>query len=321
MTKVITVLGDGAWGTALAQMLANNGHSVTLWCYDTTVAQTIENFHENKKYLPGIILNPTITVTTSLEQALQSSWIFEAIPVVFLRETLKQCARYSQQNQKWVILSKGIEQRTLALPSMILQECLPHAQWALLLGPSYAHDLALGQPTGFTVATENKTLQHELPLLLPDYCSVQQSTDCVGIELLAAFKNILALGMGVIEGAGYSDNTQALFFTRLFNEIAIILECMGGNKNSVLSLAGIGDSILTAYGKKSKNKKLGLLLGSGKSLTEALKEFPTAPESVNTIESAYQLIQQKKIAAPLLQVLFEYLSGTATLKKLLHSLT
>jgi len=320
MKQKITVLGDGAWGTAIAHTLATAKNSVTLWCYDATVAQDITSSRENKKYLPDIKIHSNVIPTMSLEQALDARIIFVAIPVAFLRNTLMQCMPYTTQQQSWVFLSKGIEQNTLAVSSTIAQETVNPTTWAVLAGPSYARDLAQNQITGFTYAGKSPEFLHMLKTLFPSFCTFEYSNDTQGIQLYGALKNILALGIGIIEGAGYTDNTKALFFTRVFNEITLLIEASDGNKNSYARFAGIGDALLSGYGALSKNKKLGLLLGSGKSMLEALKEFSTPPEGVNTIKSAQQLIMQKQIATPLLETLYNYVQGTADLPALIHAL-
>ncbi len=320
MKQKITVLGDGAWGTAIAHTLATAENHVTLWCYDATVAQDIARSRENKKYLPDIKIHSNVIPTTSLEQALDAHIIFVAIPVAFLRSILMRCIPYTTQQQSWIFLSKGIEKNTLAVSSTIAQETVNPTIWAVLAGPSYASDLAQNQVTGFTYAAKSSDFLHTITELFPSFCTFEYSNDTQGIQLYGALKNILALGMGIIEGAGYTDNTKALFFTRVFNEITFLVEASGGDKNSYARFAGIGDALLTGYGALSKNKKLGLLLGSGKNMFEALKEFSTPPESVNTIQSAQQLIMQKQIAAPVLHMLYCYVHGSADLAALIGAL-
>jgi glycerol-3-phosphate dehydrogenase (NAD(P)+) len=320
MNSVITILGDGAWGTAIAHTLATAGHNVTLWCYDTTVAHDIATNHENKQYLPGVPLNPTIKVTTSVEQALTSNFIFVAIPVTFLRATLTQCAHYKNNAHEWILLSKGIEQNSLALPSDILIETINPTHWCIFSGPTYARDIVLQQLSGFTATGTDIRRIHRIQELFPGFCTFEYSKHVHAIQLYGALKNILALGIVILEGAGYADNTQALFFTRMFNEITTLVVASGGDAQTAFSLAAIGDSILTGYGKQSKNKKLGLLLGAGNTFEQALEQFPTAPESVNTLVAAQQLLHAKKLPAPYTQALYNYVYGTATIHDFINSL-
>lgn len=320
--KKITVLGDGAWGSAIAHTLAQK-NAVTLWCYDTDVAESIQTIHENKKYLPEVPLNHRIHVTTSLEEALKSSIIFEAIPVSFLRTTLLHCTPFIQPAQSWIALSKGIEQETFAVSSDIIQETTQSTIIHVLSGPTYARDLALGQPSGFTVSGPDNYTQ-EIIDLFPEYCAFDYSADIRGVQLYGALKNVLALATGIIEGAGYTDNLKTLCFTRIFNEIKNICIKLEAKQETVFSCAALGDSILTSFGKESKNQKLGTLIGSGKTMSEALKYyFSTAPESVNTIESAYKLIQIHSIAAPCITMLYAFIHGKKTIQEfvqcLLHS--
>lgn len=317
MPTTIVVLGDGAWGTAIAQTVASAGNAVTLWCYDAHVAHDIGTFRENKKYLPGFLLHPNITTSTDLACINTADIIFEAIPVSFLRSVLQ---KIPQNTGIWIALSKGIEQKTLAVSSDIIQETIKPHEWAVLSGPSYARDLAHQQPTGFTYAALSEKLLPTLKQIFPPFCTFDYSSDTHGVQLYGALKNILALGVGIIEGAGYTDNTQALFFTRLFTEITLLAHACGAEEQTQMSLAGIGDAILTGYGKESKNKKLGLLLGSGTPLAHALQQFPTAPESVNTLVSAQQLAQQKKVTLPLFSALAAYIHGSITVQEIIKKL-
>lgn len=320
MATTITILGDGAWGTAIAHTLATAGHTTTLWCYDKNVAQAIQMHHENSTYLSGITLNQTLNITTELQEALTADIIFVAIPVTFLRTTLTHCTLHKKNSQTWVMLSKGIEQQTLALASDILCSIINPKNWCVLSGPTYARDLALQQPSGFTLASHSQAINTVISGLFPPYCTFDYVQDTTGVQLYGALKNILALGMGIIQGAGYTDNTQALFFTRVFNEIRLIAQSKGAKDETAFSLAALGDSLLTGYGKESKNKKLGMLIGSGKTLKEALQTFPTAPESVNTLESVQQLLQKHAINAPCTQALYDFVHGTKTIDQMLNVL-
>lgn len=319
MKKRIAVLGDGAWGTAVAQALSEK-NSVTLWCYDATVSQTIASAHENTKYLAHISLSPSIHPTTSLETALEAESIFVAVPVAYLRSVLAQCAPYARTEHHWILLSKGIEQKTCAVPSDVLVAEIGSSSWSVLAGPSYARDLAVMQPTGFTVGAATHTALYEMQNLFPSYCTFEYSQDTVGVQLYSALKNIIALGIGIIEGAGYTNNTQALFFMRLFDECSALVTACGGSTETRNALAGLGDAVLTAFGSLSKNKKLGMRIGAGMPLVAALTEFPTAPESVNTLESAYESITHKKITTPVFNALYACVHGNGSVDTIVQTL-
>jgi len=319
MKQTIAVLGDGACGCAIAHTLAQAGHALTLWCYDAHVADAIRTQHQNTKYLPGIALNKNIAITTAHDTALaKATLIFEAIPVQFLRKTLELCAPFTQSHQAWVLLSKGIEKDSLALSSDIVTDVINPQEWCVISGPSYAHDVALQQPTGFTLATTSAQLRNTVPQLFPGFFSFDYSENTTDVQLYGALKNLLAIGMGIVIGAGFTDNTQALIFTRLFNEITHLI----GTTQSMApySFAALGDALLTGYGALSKNKRLGLLIGKGMSYHDACAQFPTKPEGVNTIIAALQYARRAQKNVPCLQALSDCIHGTKTVQQFIVDL-
>lgn len=304
--QTVTVLGDGAFGTAFATLLAHNGHTVHLWCYNQDVAITIAAQHINSKYLPDIELNKNIIPTTSLQDALKNDIIFEAIPVQFMRSVLTQCKPYAKPSHRWIVLSKGIENDTLLLPTEIIKNSVdPNAITAVVTGPSYARELALQQPTGLCVATTTQELNDEIRALLKNsfvYC--EPSDDVFGAQIAAALKNVIALAMGLLEGAGYGDNAQALLMVRSLQELKTLLKFVQSDEQTLYGLEGVGDLVLTSYGKQSRNHKVGVMLGQGKSLAAILKEMD-APEGINTLKSLQQLIVTRNLTLPIMSTLHE----------------
>lgn len=305
----ITILGDGAWGTAVAHCLAMNGYDVTLWCHNADVAESIMHKHINTRYLPDIHLSTSITATTDLKAALVADIIFEAIPVQFLRSILEQAGPFTRPEQTWVILSKGLEQHTFLLPSQILAVTLGIQKCVVMAGPSYARELAVQQPTAFTLAADHVQDAHAVGNLFAHcpYVRTQVSSDLLGAQVVGALKNSVALMLGMLEGAGYSDNAKALVLTQSIQEIAQFLELLGGKKETIFAYCGIGDLILTAYGKESRNRALGIMLGTSPSgnIDEILRGMSAVPESINTIQSVYQFIRERNISAPLFTTLYK----------------
>lgn len=298
---MITILGDGAWGTAVATVLAANNHDVTLWCHNPAVATSIEKSHINARYLPNFTLSAKITPTTSLSDALKNKIVFEAIPVQFMRKVLEQCKPYNTQDHKWVSLSKGIEAETLLFPTQIITDVLgQNTKVAALSGPSYAYDLAKQQPTGLVVASQDQTFTKELKTLLENnYVYPEISNDLLGVQLSGALKNIFALGTGILVGAGYGENTQTLMTMRGLKELEQLIEKIGAQKETLYGLAGVGDLILTCFGKQSRNYKVGFMIGQGKKLEAILKETGHVPEGVNTLKSIQQLGVKFDIKLPI----------------------
>lgn len=318
----ITILGSGAWGTAVATVLAHNGYKVTLWCYEKEVAQTIKTAGHNQQYLPDIDLK-NIVPTHCLKEALQESeYVFCAIPVKFFR-TILQDIKPLVKSQKWVLLNKGIEQETLLLPSQILDEVLQkEVPKVVVSGPSFAKDVGAKQLTGVVAAGRDTILVSKVVTILAnEYFLVQQSDDLLGVQLCAALKNVVTVGIGFLDGAGFLDNTKALFFTKSLQEIKQLVVRCGGSQETVDGLAGVGDLVLTAFGKLSRNLAVGRQLGQGHKLNEILAKTKCVPEGVNTIVSVYQLIQKEGLKLPLLDSVYGVVKEEAGIEEFLKILT
>lgn len=303
----VTVLGDGAWGTAIAHLLATNGHVVTIWCHSREAAHAINFSACNTVFLSDIELPLTVRATTDFEVAFKNTeMIFEAIPVKFLRTVLMQGKKYVPLGISWVLLSKGIEVDTLKLPSDILRDFFPEITCAVLAGPSYAYDLALGQPTGVTIATPYMPLaQHVCELTKNKYFDTEISTDMCGAQAYAALKNCAALALGMLEGAGYGENAKALIFTHLLQEMVLLNKHFGGQLETAFNFCGIGDLVLTSYGSKSRNRIIGVALGTGKKLEALLAQSVTVPESVTTLSAVQHLCNLHNIDVPMFSALYD----------------
>lgn len=320
--KPLTVLGDGAFGTAVATLLAHNGHTVHLWCHNPDVAIAIAAQRYNSTYLPDIKLSDTIIATTSLEEALKNDIIFEAIPVQFMRSVLEKCQPFAKPTQRWVVLSKGLENDTLLLPSEIIKNTLaPDSIIAVVTGPSFARELALQQPTGLCVATHTQELNDEICALLKnEYVYCQPSDDVFGAQIVAALKNVIALAIGIVEGAGYNDNAQALLTLRALDEIKTVLQFVHAQESTLYGLAGVGDLILTAFGSKSRNHKVGVAIGQGKKLGAILADMKAVPEGVNTLKSLQQLIHSRNLSLPIMSTIYQIVFEHKSVKNLIKML-
>lgn len=302
------VLGEGAWGTAIAHLLARNGHDVSIWCHDQACANEINSQHTNSRYTPNVMLPASIRATASLEEIFaQSQTIFEAIPVQFLRATLKQAQPYVKKDHHMVVLSKGIESESLLLVSQLVTDLFgKDFSVTVLSGPSFSKDLIAQQPTAVMLASQHEVWSHSVQKLVENtYFSTQISDDYLGVQVCGAYKNIAALGIGIIEGAGFGPNTQFLALMRFLDEMKLVIQEFGGNAQTAYSLAGIGDLTLTAFGGCSKNRKVGGLLGQGKKLETILHETGMIPEGANTLVSLHQFSQQKGIVFPLSAAIYD----------------
>jgi glycerol-3-phosphate dehydrogenase (NAD(P)+) len=321
--KDVCILGEGAFGTAIAMLLAHNGYTVRLWCYDAAVAQVIKEKHVNERYFPGVTLSSRIEPTTNINQALTDvRWVFEAIPVKYLRSVLIQVKPYFQHNQVWVILSKGIEQDSLLLPSQIVDNVFTvPIQKAVVTGPSFAHEVAQKQITAVALSSTDHVIAHELHTVLAnDYFHLYITPDIIGVQIGAALKNVIALGIGMLDGAQYGDNPKAFFFTKGLQEIAHISVMLGGHQETIYGLAGVGDLVLTSLGKSSRNLEIGRRLGKGEKLETIIQKIGSIPEGINTVVAFYQLLQKYSIQAPLCQGIYELIFGTQTIETVLKQL-
>ncbi len=235
--------------------------------------------------MPGVPLHVNITPTTSLEEALttKSSFIVEAIPITYLRSVLIQAKPFLDPTAPWVLGSKGIEEATGFLPTEILEDALEHTVPVIVLsGPSFAQELAIGQPTGLTLASSDLGLACSFKAALTqDSVLIDISTDLAGTQWCGALKNVIALTLGILEGAGYGTNSQALVYTNMVQELQEVISSRGGNANTILSYAGIGDITLTAYSSQSRNRSLGKAVGRKEYLG---RELPYT-EGINTLRS------------------------------------
>lgn len=299
--NTIAVLGGGAWGTAIAQLLAENGHRVRLWCREPAVVQTIVDSRINAQYLPQVILHPSIEPTIDFEQCLRgAAFIFEAIPVQYLRQVVEQAKPYCSAQQPWVILSKGLEQHSLLFPTQLIDQVLGFdAKKTVLSGPSFAYDLAQKQITAVTLAASTCSQAEQIRTLLTNnYFRPYISLDILGVQIGAALKNVITLAIGILDGAGYADNVKAFILTRGLREIAQLSAVLGCRGETVYGLSGVGDLVLTAMGTRSKNLALGRRLGKGQTLQSTQQEIGTLPEGINTALATHQLMLKYNLDLP-----------------------
>lgn len=322
--KKIGIIGDGAWGTALATLFAHNDHTVYLWCYNAHVAHTIETKRENGLFLPGVLLHKQIIPTTDLALVCQQSEVLcQATPVVFLRSIIVQAKKYLLKNSiPWIIYSKGIEQNTLLFSADIIADVLEQSiDYCVAVGPSFARELAQQQETGFTLSANNITWAQSVRMIMSNhFVTAEISNDIIGVQLWAALKNVIALGIGILDGAQYGNNTKALFFTRMVQELTHIVTIYGGNQETILNLCGIGDMVLTSYSTQSKNVQLGMQLGKGIPLEKALAQSVHIPESINTIAVLKTIIATKNLNLPVSVALINITLNQYPIKTIIDTL-
>lgn len=311
MTTKVAVLGAGSWGTALAKSLSDAGHRTRLWARHEERAREIERSRENAAYLPGISLGPTLSATSSLEEALSGAdLVLSVVPTHGLRETIAKAVQFMPEHAPILSATKGIENVTLELVSGIFDDCLPSRRHLMtyLGGPSFAKEVAQGMPTAVVVAgSDAATTEKVQGILGTDRLRVYTTDDVVGIELGGALKNVMAIAAGIADGLGFGHNTRAAIITRGLAELARMATKLGAHPMTLAGLGGMGDLVLTCTGDLSRNRKVGLELGRGKKLPEILASMNQVAEGVRTTKSAYELCRREGVEMPIVDAVHRIL--------------
>ena len=309
---VIAVLGAGSWGTALAVLLARNGYRTLFWGHDAARQARLAHDRENTRYLPGIRLPDNLHIREDLlETVEEATHLLVVVPSHAFRATLDAIkARLSAQAiVAWA--TKGLEPATGRLLSQVACEVLGDARAiGVISGPTFAKEVAQGQPTAVTVAARDAATAEAIAnWLRSDRVRVYTSTDLVGVELGGAIKNVLAIATGISDGLGLGANARAALITRGLAEMRRLIEAMGGKPETVMGLAGIGDLVLTCTDNQSRNRQVGLALGKGRTLSVTLAEIGQVAEGVATAREVRQLAQRLQVEMPIIEqvcrVLFE----------------
>lgn len=322
MAKV-SIIGAGSWGTALAALLAKNGHQVTLWSILQEEIDMLKETHEQTQKLPGVILPEDMEFTTDLKAAIEGKEVIVlAVPSSFTRSTAGKMKEFVADGQIIVNVSKGIEESTLMTLSEIIEQEIPQAKTAVMSGPSHAEEVGRGLPTTIVVgAKEKETADFLQNLFMNDVFRVYTSPDVLGIELGGALKNVVALAAGIADGLGYGDNTKAALITRGITEIARLGTAMGGQFETFCGLTGIGDLIVTCASMHSRNRRAGILIGQGKTMDEAMKEVKMVVEGVFSAKAAMGLAEKYNVQLPIIEqvnaVLFENKPASDAVKELM----
>lgn len=316
----ITMLGSGAWGTALANLLCENGHKVVLWNRSSGRAREMMQTRKNPR-LEGVLLHPEMIVTSELSAVQESGMVVFATPSFAIRETARMVREYLRDDVLLVSVTKGIEAETgLRMTQIIEQETGRTA--AALSGPSHAEEVSRNIPTGCVAAcTDISVAEQVQDAFMSDNFRVYASADVVGVELSAAMKNVIALSAGISDGLGLGDNTKALLVTRGLTELARLGIAMGGRQETFAGLAGIGDMIVTCTSMHSRNRRAGILIGQGIPVAEAMEQVGAVVEGYYAAKSAYQLAvkvgAEMPIAREAYAVLYEGKPAAATIQSLM----
>jgi len=313
MTRV-AVVGGGAWGTTLADLLARKGEAVTLWAREPDVVAGINRDHVNAVFLPGASLAPSLTATSDIAAAVGGAEIVVcAAPSHAMRQVMTAAAGALRGSPRAILVSvsKGLEPERLTTMSCVLADvCGAATPVAVLSGPTFAREVYERQATAVvTAAREHDVALRVQELFSTPHFRVYTHTDVIGVELGGALKNVIAVAAGILEGLGLGDNTRAALITRGLAEITRLGVALGADPLTFAGLAGMGDLVLTATGAQSRNHALGVALGAGHSLAEAQAGKPTVAEGVNTARTAVALAERHDVDLPIARevaaILFE----------------
>lgn len=319
--KSIGIIGQGAWGTAIANIFAEAGHPTVIWGRDPKVSDFIIKNHENPNYLKGITLSPNLTASSDLASVVKSSdLIVNALPTQVIRAVFSPVSHLL--NKKHVMnTAKGIEIGTDLRVSEIFHQIQNELTYSILSGPSFALETAQKQPTAVTVASlisgEAEKIQQ---LMAVPYFRIYTSQDVVGVELAGALKNIIAIASGVVSGLGLGYNTQAALINRGLAEIIRLGKKLNADPMTFFGLSGMGDLILTCTGPLSRNRNFGILIGKGKSTAEALKHLGGVAEGYYTAKSGFSLAKKHQAEMPILEQVFKILYEGKSPKQALSDL-
>jgi glycerol-3-phosphate dehydrogenase (NAD(P)+) len=319
--RSVSIVGGGAWGTALAQTLSHGGMSVALWAREPDVIEDINARHVNRTFLSGIDLNPAIHATGDLADVARADAILAVVPAQHLRDVMTKLAKHIAADTPVIICAKGIEQSTGRFMGDVLEDVAPRVLRAVLSGPSFAADVARGLPSALTLACRNETVGRALIASLSSrQMRLYWSSDVLGVELGGAVKNVLAIAAGVVSGRGLGASAHAALVTRGFAELRRFGEALGARPETLLGLSGLGDLILTCGSPQSRNMSLGRALGEGRSLADILGTRAAVTEGIYTCKALVGLAHEHGIDMPIAKAVHGIIEGHLTVDEAITAL-
>ncbi|MBO9709915.1 MAG: NAD(P)-dependent glycerol-3-phosphate dehydrogenase [Caulobacter sp.] len=315
------VIGAGAWGTALAQVCARAGLKVTLQAREPDVIEAINARHENAVFLPGVALEPAIRATHDFADLADCDLVLAVAPAQHLRATLAAFAPHHRAGAPIVLCSKGVEQGSLKLMAQVLGETITDAPKAVLAGPSFASEVARGLPAAVTIACKDVELGRAIAeaIATPTF-RPYLADDIIGAEAGGAMKNVLAIACGIVEGRELGRNAHAALITRGFAEITRMSLALGGDADTVAGLCGLGDLVLTCSSSQSRNMTVGLKLGAGETLEQALAGKVSVAEGVASAPAVRALAARLGVETPICDAVAAILAGEVAVDEAIYGL-
>ena len=312
MSLPIAIVGAGGWGTALAITMAREERDVRLWAYEPYLVDTMIATRENPIYLPSVRVPESVRVSNSMQDVLAGAGIvIIAVPSHVYRQVFTQMLPLLNPGMFFVSAAKGIENETLMRMSEVVADVAKPQfipQIAAISGPTFAPEVARGEPTALVVASPDENLRRLLQTELsgPRF-RLYTNTDLIGVEIAAAVKNIIAIAAGIVEGLGLGSNATAALITRGLAEITRLAVACGGKRETLSGLAGLGDLVLTSYGNLSRNRRVGIALGHGKNIDEVVSNMRMVAEGVKTTRSAVALARKLDVEMPIAEKMYSVL--------------
>ena len=311
--KKIAFIGNGSFGTALANMLAHSGHTVTVWGRNKEYVSQMRETKVNSKYLPEVLLASSLRFTHNLKTAVHGKDIVVfSVPAQNFRQVAERTAKYLPEGAIVVNLAKGIETFTNKTMSQIAEEILPNNKYVVLSGPSHAEEIAKNKPATVVVASKDqKAAELVQDVFMSDKFRVYTSDDVLGVELGGALKNVIAIGTGISDGMGFGDNARSAIMTRGIHEITRLGVTLGARSDTFSGLSGIGDLMVTCDSDLSRNRRCGIMIGEGINPDDAVKQIGTV-EGFYTVEAACKLAEKSGVEMPITQAVNKVISGKIT---------
>jgi len=315
------IIGGGAWGTALAQVLRRAGRDAVIWAREAEVVAAINTGHSNPLFLPGVALDPAIRATADLAEAARADALLLVAPAQHLRALCKRLAASLAPSAPLVICAKGIEEESGALLSEVVAEGLPQAALAVLSGPTFAAEVAQGLPTAITLAAADAEMgQRLIAALGTREFRPYFSNDVAGAQIGGAVKNVMAIACGIVMGRGFGDNARAALITRGLAEMVRLALAKGGKAETLMGLSGLGDLTLTCSSTQSRNHSLGLALGKGEKLDAYVAERRSVAEGVSSSAATAALAKKLQIDMPIVSAVDAILHHGAAIDEVIEAL-
>lgn len=304
--KKITIIGDGGWGTTLAMILHQKGHSVTVWGVFPDYIETIKSKRENVKFLPGVKIPEAIALTSELTPAVRDAEILVlAAPSQHMREVAGRMKGFKLDGKLFVSASKGIENHSLMRMSQVIRDVLGKVNIGVLSGPTISYEVARGLPTTVVAASEEEETANEIQdLFMTENFRIYTNTDIIGVELGGSLKNVIAIAAGISDGMGFGVNTKSGLLVRGIVEIARLGAVMGAKQETFYGISGLGDLVTTCVSTHGRNRWFGEELGKGKKPDQVLKSTEMVVEGIGTAESCNELRKKHNVEMPIAEEIY-----------------